>query len=118
MGKEVSFPKNDGFKLLFLVTTSISVSLEAFGQLEWFFFFPNVFICSTSLILQICLYVLLIVCTITIDGPLLITGLCLALFSKNSVLPQSDLTFLHKMNQCTICISCILISFGSRFSFF
>lgn len=107
--KEVFFLQNDVFKLMFLVTRSISVSSEAFGRLV-FFSFLYLFICSTSLILQICLYVLLIVCTVTIDGSLLIIGLHLALFSKNSLLSLSGLTFLHNMNKCTIYISCILIS--------
>ena len=38
MGKEVLFLQNDVFKLMFLVTTSISVSSEAFGQLFSFLF--------------------------------------------------------------------------------
>jgi len=38
MGKEVLFLQKDVFKLMFLVTTSVSVSSEAFGWL-WLFFF-------------------------------------------------------------------------------
>lgn len=84
-----------------------------FGCLLLFFFFSilNLFICSTSLILLVCLPVSLIVYTTT---ALLITGLHLAHSPKNSLLSQPDLTFLCNMDQCTVNISCILISFGSR----
>lgn len=83
-----------------------------FGYLLLFFFsILNLFICSTSLILLVCLSISLIVYTIT---ALLITALHLAHSPKNSFLSQSDLTFLCNMDQCTIHISCILISFGSR----
>lgn len=82
-----------------------------FGCLLFFFSILNLFICSTSLILLVCLSVSLIVYTTT---ALLITGLHLAHSPKNSLLSQPDLTFLCNMDQCTVNISCILISFGSR----
>lgn len=116
----VLFSQNDVFKLMFLVTSWTSVSSKAFGQV-WFlvvliFFFSHFkSVYLLSLTVSPCLLV-----RITdklhnhCRGALLTTGLHLAHSPKNSLLSQSDLTLLCNMDQCTIHISCILISFGAR----
>lgn len=85
-----------------------------FGCLNFFFFhFKSVYLLSVTV--SPCLLVCI---TDSVHnhcrGVLLISGLHLAHSPKNSLLSQSDLTLLCNMDQCTIHISCILISFGPR----